>query len=85
MQVVAVLLVLLLHDALLLWAGFAAANFYVGVRTGQSGVSLNQALEVFGDPVRANPLHLASSRYIVVLAGLNFEQLRILAIWPKVI
>ncbi len=63
MQVVGVLLLLILHDALLIWAGFRMANIYYGVSSGVSHVAVNQALEVFGDPARANPLHAATARY----------------------
>ncbi|DBB09662.1 TPA: hypothetical protein ACH3X3_001309 [Trebouxia sp. C0006] len=54
---VAVLLIILAHDGLLVWGGFALANKYYGIRLDASHVAVNQALQVYGDPTSGNPFH----------------------------
>ena len=57
LQAVAVLLIILAHDGLLVWGGFALANKYYGIRLDASHVAVNQALQVYGDPTSGNPFH----------------------------
>lgn len=62
LQVLAILLFVLLHDICLIWAGFTA-SVYLNVDGNGSNARVNQALEVYGDPVRGNLVNFASQRY----------------------
>ena len=57
MQAVAVLLIIVTHDGLLIWGGYALANKYYGLSLDASHVTVNQALQVYGDPTSGNPFH----------------------------
>jgi len=59
LQAVAVLLIIIAHDALLIWGGFALANKYYGLSMDASHVAVNQALQVYGDPTSGNPFNSA--------------------------
>ena len=63
LQVLAILLFVLVHDICLIWAGFTIANVYLNVDGNGSSARVNQALEVYGDPVRGNLVNFASQRY----------------------
>ena len=56
-QAVAVLLIIIAHDGLLIWGGYALANQYYGLSLDASHVAVNQALQVYGDPTSGNPFH----------------------------
>lgn len=56
-QAVAVLLIIIAHDGLLIWGGYALANQYYGLSLDASHVAVNQALQVYGDPTSSNPFH----------------------------
>lgn len=64
----AILLFVLLHDICLIWAGFTIASIYLNVDGSGSNARVNQALEVYGDPVRGNLVNFASQRYRTVSA-----------------
>lgn len=57
MQAVAILLILAVHDALLVFAGCALANRYYGLSPDVSHVALNHALRVYSSPTHGNLLH----------------------------
>ena len=65
MQAVAILLIVAVHDALLVLVGCVLANKYYGLSPDASYVALNQALRVYGNPTRGNPIQ-SSQRYHVL-------------------
>ena len=69
-QAVAILLVVAVHDALLVLVGCVLANKFYGLSPGASHVALNQALRVYGNPTRGNPIQ-SSQRYQVLLPCMN--------------
>lgn len=62
MQAAAILLIVAVHDALLVVVGCVLANKFYGLSPDASHVALNQALRVYGNPSRGNPIH-SSQRY----------------------
>ena len=62
MQAVAVLLIVATHDALLMLIGCTLASKYYGLSLDASHVAVNQALRVYGDPTRGDPIP-SSQRY----------------------
>ena len=56
------MLIILLHDICLIWAGFSIASVYLNVDANGSSARVNQALEVYGNPVRGNLANFASQR-----------------------
>lgn len=64
-QAVAILLIVAVHDALLVLVGCVLANKFYGLSPDASHVALNQALRVYGNPTRGNPIQ-SSQRYHVL-------------------
>ena len=62
LQAMGILMIVLLHDVCLVWAGFTIASLYLSVNGSGSHAKLNQALEVYGNPALGNLAHLASQR-----------------------
>lgn len=64
------MLIIIAHDALLIWGGFALANKYYGLSLDASHVAVNQALQVYADPTSGNPFQ-SSQRYLHLLHSLD--------------
>lgn len=63
-QVVAILMIVAVHDALFVMVGCVLANKFYGLSPDASHVALNQALRVYSNPTHGNPFR-SFQRYCV--------------------